>query len=74
MSHSRRGSELSDALLPSHEKKNYESKIQEELTIEEVIGKVFPEFMKHDEKTNKSKINWRHVDKSALVKENIIFC
>ena len=69
MSQSRRGSDLSEVLLPSHEKQNREARTNEELTIEEVIGKVFPEFMKHDEKTNKSKINWRHIDKSALVIE-----
>ena len=65
-SHSSKGSELAQKLLSSPKKESV-AKVTEELTMEEVIEKVFPEFVKTDTKTNKKIINWRYIDKSALV-------
>ena len=59
-------SELSARLLLP-EKHDVKTQHISQLTMEEVIAKVFPEFSKYDQKKRKNIINWRHFDKSALV-------
>jgi len=62
----RNKSELSARLLPPEKNEAVTQHISQ-LTMEEVIAKVFPEFSKYDPKKNKNTVNWRHFDKSALV-------